>query len=50
MPTVIDYARLAAYLDGEGHIGICSKKGRKSPYSLSVSIGNTDKRLERQAA
>ena len=45
MPTEIDYARLAAYIDGEGHIGICTKKNRKAPYAFSLSIGNTDKRL-----
>lgn len=45
MPTEIDWARLAAYIDGEGHIGICSEKNRKRAYSFSVSIGNTDKRL-----
>jgi len=42
--TEIDYARLAAYIDGEGHIEIsCNKTHRY--YMLKVTIVNGDFRL-----
>lgn len=53
MPTQIDYARLAAYIDGEGCVQIhrqrqYSKKAKanwKPHYIVQVVITNTDPRL-----
>jgi hypothetical protein len=39
------WARLAAYIDGEGHIEIRSVNGGMSAGSMMLSIGNTDLRL-----
>ena len=51
-PTEMDYARLAAYIDGEGCITICvahgNSHGRPWPNEslyLNVSVHNTDPRL-----
>jgi hypothetical protein len=42
MPTEMDYARLAAYIDGEGHIHI----GKFGNYDcLRIDVYNTDPRL-----
>lgn len=48
----IDWARLAAYIDGEGCIGItkeCKRKGAASHwnnhYALRITVTNTDPRL-----
>ena len=43
-PTEIDYARLAAYIDGEGTIEIAYKHKSRAHF-LCVSIDNTDPRL-----
>lgn len=47
---IVDWARLAAFIDGEGciHItrNIAIRPGGKSPqYSMAITIGNTDVRL-----
>ena len=51
-PSHIDWVRLAAYIDGEGHIGIYLNKNRKSKNGrdirleyLSITVVNTDPRL-----
>lgn len=41
----MDWVRLAAYLDGEGYIGIASKDKGKHAHHLTVSVGNIDPRL-----
>jgi hypothetical protein len=53
VPSEIDWARLAAYIDGEGCISIHRRKqyshkakpGWRPNYLVQVSIGNTDARL-----
>jgi hypothetical protein len=53
MPTKIDWARLAAYIDGEGSIFIRDrqptetdiKKGRIRGHCLVICVANTDPRL-----
>ena len=49
MTEEIDYARLAAYIDGEGAVQISKKKKDKThpreSFSLKIRIGITDKRL-----
>lgn len=53
-PTSTDWAQLAAFIDGEGHISI--EKGRRPKhwhgvtYCLYVGLCNTDPRLPRWAA
>jgi len=50
MPTEIDYARLAAYIDGEGSIRIYKRKskGCTNPnYRMEIRVYNTDVRLVR---
>lgn len=42
IPTATDYARLAAYIDGEGNIGI---QRNKSSWFFQITIVNTDPRL-----
>ena len=50
-PSIIDWARIAAYLDGEGSILINPRKGRKeyatlaSSFYLKLTVANTDPRL-----
>ena len=44
VPTDIDYARLAAYIDGEGNVDVCYKKCVKT-YFAQVVVTNTDPRL-----
>jgi hypothetical protein len=48
-PTQIDWARLAAYIDGEGTVYINREKPRKADWSprhfLCVMVTNTDSRL-----
>lgn len=47
-PTVIDWARLAAFIDGEGCIRITEKKEKHYPRAylyLQINISNTDPRL-----
>ena len=43
--TEVDWARLSAFIDGEGTIAICKEKPRKATYSprysLSVQVTNT---------
>ena len=39
-----DWARLAAYIDGEGHISIASAGGDRN-FKMQLTIGNTDHRL-----
>lgn len=49
-PSDVDWARIAAFIDGEGCISIKTKKGRrqKSPqHCVYVTIINTDARLIR---
>jgi hypothetical protein len=43
MPTELDYARMAAYIDGEGCIRI--SRGHKGRFALRLVIVNTDPRL-----
>lgn len=40
-PSVVDWAQLAAFIDGEGHIGISYNK-RKDHYYLRIRIANTN--------
>lgn len=46
-PTVLDWARLAAFLDGEGCITLCNRTGctRVQGRRVYVSVANTDVRL-----
>lgn len=45
-PTEIDWARLAAYIDGEGSIGLHERKRQyRADIWLRVMISNTDPRL-----
>jgi hypothetical protein len=46
-PSEMEWARLAAYIDGEGCISITyhCKKGRYNFFSLLIDIANTDIRL-----
>lgn len=48
-PTAIDWARLAAFIDGEGHIAVRTQKpqklGRTRRHFLEIKISNTDIRL-----
>src|SRR6266487_1864296 len=47
-PTEIDWARLAAYIDGEGSILITERHYKSSPYPgmyIRVILANTDPRL-----
>lgn len=41
----VDLARLAAYIDGEGHISITSKDGGTVASHMMIQVGNTDPRL-----
>lgn len=45
-PKDVDWARLAAFIDGEGSIGIrCRRNKSKPAYVISVVIANTDPAL-----
>ena len=49
-PTEIDWAKFAAYIDGEGSIGIRLRKranGRKACHVVTIVMSNTDPRLIR---
>jgi hypothetical protein len=41
----VEWIRLAAYIDGEGHIEITSKDNGARGNCLKLSVGNTDPRL-----
>ena len=43
MPEAIDWARLAAYIDGEGYIRVAT--GKTHSGRLEVNVSNTDYRL-----
>lgn len=43
--TQIDWARLAAFVDGEGHIGIVTGVRGKKGWAIKVTIANSDLRL-----
>ena len=48
VPTHDDWVRLAAYIDGEGYIGILHTKGQRMKsvrYQLKMEVANTDIRL-----
>lgn len=48
MPSEIDYARLAAFIDGEGTIAIARRNREDRPshsYYLRIDIGNTERIL-----
>jgi len=44
-PTEIDYARLAAYIDGEGCIKLMTRYPAQSGHYLRIYVTNTDPRL-----
>ena len=51
-PSITDWARLAAYLDGEGSVLINPRRGRSAEYAhiactfyLKITVANTDIRL-----
>jgi hypothetical protein len=44
-PSIIDWARLAAYIDGEGCIQCKLSSGSRNHSSMKVCVSNTDVRL-----